>query len=73
MKEPVLKPCPFCGQRPVLQRDVRYPRPECKRKDAFEVVCKNLNCIIGYVDERYSLSEEEAIEWWNRRASNENA
>ena len=68
---PDLKPCPFCGSRPVLQTDTRYPRPECEPRKAYEVVCKNWDCIIGYVDERYRLTEQEAIEAWNRRANDE--
>ena len=66
-----LKPCPFCGSDPVLQVDIRYPRPEREPRKAFEVVCQNYDCIIGHVDERYKLSAKEAIEWWNRRADHE--
>lgn len=68
---PVLKPCPFCGSRPVLQSDIRYPRPECEPRTAYEVVCKNWDCIIGYVDDHYKLTAREAIEAWNRRADDE--
>lgn len=67
-----LKPCPFCGGEAKLQQDIRYPRPKCEPRKAFEVVCQNPECIIGFVDERYRLSKKEAVEAWNRRASDEN-
>ena len=63
-----LKPCPFCGTIPKLQTDTRYPRPKRLAVKAYEVVCQNDDCIIGFVDERYRLSANEAIEVWNRRA-----
>lgn len=62
-----LKPCPFCGGEAKMKTDIRYPRPKCEAKTAFEVVCQNSDCIIGYVDERYYLSSEEATAKWNRR------
>lgn len=65
-----LKPCPFCGTIPKLQTDTRYPLPKCQPRKAYEVVCQNWDCIIGFVDDRYRLSEKEAIEAWNRRADN---
>ena len=69
MKSPDLKPCPFCGHKPVLQSDIRYPRPSCAPKRAYEVVCQNSDCIIGFVDERYRLTEREIVELWNRRSN----
>jgi hypothetical protein len=68
MKTPDLKPCPFCGLQPELQTDIRYPRPACVPKKAYEVVCRNPDCIIGNVDERYRLTKREIIELWNGRA-----
>ena len=62
-----LKPCPFCGGKAELRQDIRYPRPERAPKKAYEVVCTNWDCIIGYCDDRYRLSKKEAIEAWNRR------
>lgn len=65
-----LKPCPFCGMIPVMQTDYRWPRYgkyAGKRVDAFEVVCKNWECILHNVDNNYFLSAEEATEAWNRR------
>ena len=68
---PELKPCPFCGSEARLKQDTRYPRPECDPRDAFEVFCTNAACIIGFADDHYYLSEAEAIEAWNRRASDD--
>lgn len=67
MGEIELKTCPFCGKSPMLHHDIRYPRPECERTNAFEIVCENYDCIIGFVDEHYYLTPEEAIQAWNRR------
>lgn len=69
MKKFELRPCPFCGSRPVLQTDTRYPRPECEPRKAYEVVCKNWDCVIYMADARYKLNRQEAIDAWNRRAS----
>lgn len=66
-----LKPCPFCGSRPVLQSDIRYPRPACEPKRAYEVICQNSDCIIGFMDERYRLTEREIVALWNRRAAHD--
>lgn len=62
-----LKPCPFCGYRPILKSDNRYPKPECERVTAYEVVCTNMGCIIYNADDRYFLRAKDAIEAWNRR------
>lgn len=66
-----LKPCPFCGRMPVLQADIRYPRPEYAPQQAYEVICQNSECIIGFVDECYRLTEREIVELWNRRKPHE--
>lgn len=66
-----IKPCPFCGEMPILKTDTRYPRPECEPRKAYEVVCQSVDCIIGFVDERYKLSAQEAIDAWNRRVDDE--
>lgn len=68
-----LKPCPFCGSDAELKTDIRYPRPMCQPKRAYEVFCTNYDCIIGRVDERYFLNKKKAIEAWNRRANDEKA
>ena len=69
-----LKPCPFCGRIPEIQEDSRWPRHgkyAGKRVDAFEVVCKNMGCVICGADNVYFLSAEEAAEAWNRRVNDE--
>lgn len=67
-----LKPCPFCGEMPLLKSDNRYPRLKyCERITAYEVVCQNIDCIIYYADNVYYRTPDEAIGAWNRRADNE--
>ena len=66
-----LKPCPFCGGEATLKWDTRYPRPDCNRIVAFEVVCINSECIIYNADDVYFYTPEEAIEAWNRRANDD--
>lgn len=64
-----LKPCPFCGHKPLVKSDNRYPRPECERITAYEVVCENVDCVIYYADNKYFRTAKQAIEAWNRRAN----
>ena len=69
-----IKPCPFCGNLPRLQRDSRWPRSgphEGERVDAFEVVCDNYGCPIYHSDNVYFLSEQDAVDAWNRRTGDE--
>ena len=66
-----LKPCPFCGRKPIIKSDNRYPRPERERITAYEVICKNYDCIIYNADNKYYRTEEEAKNAWNRRAEHE--
>ena len=73
LKQGELKPCPFCGRPPRIQKDSRWPRSgkhEGNRVDAFEVVCDNSNCPIYHADNKYFLSEEDAIKAWNRGLEN---
>ena len=37
---------------------------------ASEVICENLDCPIYNADNTYYLTDEEAIEAWNRRVKN---
>lgn len=67
-KLPELLPCPFCGEEARIVKDVRYIRPECEPKKAYECVCGNFDCIIFMADNKYFLTPEGAIEAWNRRA-----
>lgn len=61
------KPCPFCGRDPVIRKDIRYPRPECEPKEAYEVVCQTIQCPVYKADNTYFLTMEEAVEAWNTR------
>lgn len=65
-----LKPCPFCGEFPTLKHDLRYPQGYDDSIHASEVICENLDCPIYNADNTYYLTDEEAIEAWNRRAKN---
>lgn len=67
-----LKPCPFCGQMPEIRQDYRYPRPECNRTKAYEVICMNWDCPIYKADYNYYFSEADAIKAWNTRAGESN-
>ena len=66
-----LRSCPFCGGEARIKQDIRYPRPKCAPRKAFEVFCANPKCIIGFVDERYYLSLKKAADAWNRRANDD--
>ncbi|MBQ2348853.1 MAG: Lar family restriction alleviation protein [Clostridia bacterium] len=69
MNEVKLKPCPFCGKAAQLKSDNRYPKPECERITAYEVICTNWNCIIYNCDNKYYRSPQKAIAAWNRRTA----
>lgn len=54
-----LKPCPFCGNTPVL---VRWGNGWC-------VECHSLDCEV--LPETPITLKEEAVEVWNKRATDE--
>lgn len=64
-----LKPCPFCGRKPVLKSDNRYPKPGRERITAYEVVCNNMDCIIYGADDKYFKTPQQAVKAWNRRVT----
>ena len=67
-----LKPCPFCGAKPRLQTDFRFPRHgkyAGQRITAYEVVCDTLVCPIYHADNTYFMTEEKAVKSWNRRVN----
>lgn len=67
---PELKPCPFCGQIPIIEESARFPRygkDEGERIKGYTVVCQNMYCILHNADNWYERSEKEAREAWNRR------
>lgn len=57
--EEKLKPCPFCGGEAELTNVAIIP-------NAITVRCKECNCNVNWF-----CKEQEAIEAWNRRISNE--
>ena len=62
MKDVELKPCPFCGA------DARVNRVPYNGRTHYYVECSN-----GCVEQIFPfMTEEEAIEEWNRRADNGN-
>ena len=74
-KLPEMKPCPFCGKEPVLQKDKRYPRMtngSALPIDAYEVVCNTFSCPIYHADNTYFTKAETAIKAWNTRKDNKN-
>lgn len=58
-----LKPCPFCGERPILQK--------LSTKTVYRVTCDNdENCgVFCYTDEKGS--QQIAIDAWNDRINKE--
>lgn len=56
-----LQPCPFCGS----SAELRERWGDCARKPYYEVECTNLDC--GPCQD----TEQEAVEYWNKRAVNE--
>lgn len=70
-----LKPCPFCGEIPIVEVIARFPRSgkgEGKRIKGYTVVCQNMDCILHNADNWYRRSGKEACEAWNHRAEPEN-
>ena len=70
-----LKPCPFCGEIPIVEVIARFPRSgkdEGKRIKGYTVVCQNLDCILHNADNWYRRSGKGACEAWNHRAEPEN-
>ena len=56
--QPELKPCPFCGEPPVLTGGVCY--------SYCQISCENAECYITCTTLR--SSETDAVEAWNHRA-----
>ena len=67
-ESPDVKPCPFCGQKPVIQRDFRYPGNRSTPVRAYTVICTTSRCPIEEADNTYFLTKKEAILAWNTRA-----
>jgi hypothetical protein len=66
-----IKNCPFCDGKAFIVKSFRYPKYEPYNGDkteAFSVVCRNSECILYNLDDRYRFSEKESLDAWNRRA-----
>ncbi len=62
-----LKPCPFCGVIPVIEKTVDRERPW------FGVVCRSMGKNVGgtcAIESRPIASIESAVQRWNTRAGN---
>ena len=57
-----LKPCPFCGGEAVLEGTYIT-----RTWQAYEIYCKNQNCLGHYINQGFN-SEKEAARAWNKRA-----
>jgi Lar family restriction alleviation protein len=68
MTETKLKPCPFCGGKAELVKS----NMTLTFADSFCVRCDNLGCFIR-PNTPHRLSDEDAINIWNRRATDERA
>ncbi|MBQ3349173.1 MAG: Lar family restriction alleviation protein [Thermoguttaceae bacterium] len=55
--EPTMRPCPFCGNPPLLMRNPRTNR--------YHVACVNEDCIMS--SDYRSPTKEEAVAMWNSR------
>ena len=56
-----LKPCQFCGGEAVMTYSIK----------GFQIFCDNENCILNTLEMYDKITEDEAVEAWNRRAENE--
>ena len=66
-----LKPCPFCGGMAILRSTYQYVRANTLALQYY-VRCGNDTCEL-YVATCNRNTEEEAIEAWNRRVTDERA
>ena len=65
-----LKPCPFCGHKPKIYKDLHKFVDIKEPVQIWRVMCSKLDCVLLMSDFR---TEEQAIEAWNRRAGDEGA
>ena len=62
MKEPTLKPCPFCGGK------ARLISGQNKAKQALSPILWQVLCTKGCVVMPLEISDHDAVNNWNRRA-----
>ena len=58
-----LMPCPFCGDTYIGVHRIKYGN--------FTIGCNTLGCICLHTEGKLYSTENDAIEAWNRRTSNE--
>lgn len=64
MSKPELKPCPFCGRKPIIER--------CRSGGAMHMVkCNNPDCPVPVNGYPAGHNLDEVKEQWNRREGNE--
>ena len=63
-----LKPCPFCGGKPILDREV-ISCFDCGAMMPIDIYVSGGERIGGFPS--YEEARQEMIEDWNRRADNE--
>ncbi|MGI6635843.1 MAG: Lar family restriction alleviation protein [Christensenellales bacterium] len=61
------KPCPFCGGEPMMQKSRRWPADSNNAVNGYVVICVESDCLIFRADNKYYLTEQEAIQKWNER------
>ena len=67
------KPCPFCGELPLMKKTHRWPRyGKYANRDTptngYTVVCVNYKCLIFDADNQYAFTPEKAAKAWEKRA-----
>ena len=67
ISEPV-KPCPFCGGEPMLEKSSRWPKNSRESVEGYTVVCVESKCVIFGANNQYYRTPERAIKRWNERA-----
>ena len=66
MKTPDLKPCPFCGKKPIIDKQF----PPNPYPVVYAVQCHNINCPVNPMT-NYCKDKKFIIESWNRRVTDE--
>lgn len=80
LKQPTLKPCPFCGGKAKI-KEYRQELPFSEERNIFFVCCSKCGCSPFHfseinlyyqndIENRKNKLIEEAIEAWNRRIDN---
>ena len=62
-----LKPCPFCGGEAEIRKWRRWLDFPTDMVDGYEAFCVNPDCIIYHADDKWYMTEAEAIEAWSTR------